>query len=792
MKTTNVLLPTEKELATNAYALNYIKTHIKPEWWGNGAGASSYYQSNRAKLLELRSHMAGTANTDRFKDQMGIDKDHSTVAIDWSPLATIPKIIKIVVDGESDDLYFVTANAIDDISQKEKSRRKHEIEAKMKMQDMLKEQSEKIGYDITFSDQLPETDEELFLQMELSEKLEQEVAIENAVRKIFKINKWNEISNRVKEDIATLRVGVISHALDPEIGIKIKYVDPIDYICSRDKDKARDGSGRDYHGEMLPLTIAEVRRLSGDTIPEEELLAAAKKFTKASSGVNLDRLNSDNINDTVVDVLRYCFRDVKKQVQKKKYNRHGGYKYVDKESDWEPIKGREGQKIESMYETWYGGYWILDTETIWDHKELEDLVRPKSNIRKALAPYSMYDINTPSLAEKILPMADAIQLAHLKMQLAAAKARSAGYMIDIDTLTNLQIGQGQTWTVPKLIKEFKEGDDLPYSGKTLDGATTPRLPVSLIPSTMGNEIVQYMNMIKHYQEEIERLTGINKFKDGSTPSGDALFGVQKLSILMSNNAVKHIFRGSESIALDTAYGVATRLQDLGIYGEIGDGLAQLIGQDTAKILQKQSDKHYWSFSIDLEMKPTAEEEEDYKTDLRLALERNAITPADKIELQSIDNIKLRSKFLAAKEKAKDRKEKMFQEKMVRIKAEEDRRTVVQTEKAKAISAQETLKAKRAVINFEAEAKGLLQSDEWLSKMKFMQAEYDRKKEIAIIESGAKHSMEKEKEQNKAVRSREEATMQARNNRIKEDKDDPVDYKKEKEFEESMENNYLEN
>lgn len=745
---------TDKEKTTKEYGLAFVQQVIWSEWFGEDRKKARYY-TRKSEFSELRSHMDGTVDISKFKDQLGINTDKSTLAIDWSYLPTIPKYIKTVIDGYSDDIYMVNADAIDSYSQKEKRMKRYEIEAKMKMKDMVESISKETGYDFTFDEKLPETDEELFLELELNNKLKHEIAIENSSRKIFKVNEWSETFNKIAEDLSVLGVGAATHEIDGEYGVQLRYADPLRMVYSRDQYGNRGGKGRFYYGEVLSLTIEEVKRLANGQVDVDKIHQFATNYSKVS------RPTQKQINSMSVDVVKFCFKATKTKVFKKKYNAHGGYKYLEKDMDWEPQAGRESTKVTSVYETWYGGYWIIGSDILWDYGEMKDLVRPKSNIRKAIAPYAIYDIGTQSLASKIRPMADQIQLTHLKIQIALAKMKAAGYMIDIDMLVDLPLGDGSTLTAQRQAEIWaSEGGDILYSGKAMDGSINPRLPINKYPGSDLAELSNLLAVKESYRQDIENLTGINQYRDGSTPNAKALVGVQKLAIMMSNNATKHIFRGAESISLQIAEGIATRLQDLGIYGEVGGGISQLIGEENAEILSKNKDRFYWAFTMNLELKPTEEERANFMQKADLALQAKIITFADYSELMSVDNVKLAAKMLGAKEKAKAREERRNQREMVLIQEGEKRKTAQVNAQFKAEEFNAEIQKEHAIETLKARLKAISDSNEWIFKTKYMQAEYNRKERIARIEAGTKQFVENQKEDRKDNREKLNGDIQS--------------------------------
>ena len=94
----------------------------------------------------------------------------------------------------------------------------------------------------------------------------------------------------------------------------------------------------------------------------------------------------------------------------------------------------------------YGGIYIMGTDCIFGYglvanvpKNIHDL----SKCRLSYSPVATNLMDNPkSMVDSCVGFADMLQITHLKIQQAIAKAKPDGLIIDIEGLENVQLGKG--------------------------------------------------------------------------------------------------------------------------------------------------------------------------------------------------------------------------------------------------------------------------------------------------------------------------------------------------------------
>ena len=85
-------------------------------------------------------------------------------------------------------------------------------------------------------DELPETDEELQLYMQLKFKPAIEIAEEEAINTIFDENHYDDLRKRFDYDQMVLGLSVAKHEFLKGSGVKVSYVDPANVVYSYTED----------------------------------------------------------------------------------------------------------------------------------------------------------------------------------------------------------------------------------------------------------------------------------------------------------------------------------------------------------------------------------------------------------------------------------------------------------------------------------------------------------------------------------------------------------------------------
>lgn len=653
-----VFLPTEVDIFQhdlpnevkdmNEYGKKWAQ-YIENEW--DLGSRDGNFAQRQGHMQEIRSHMIGDVNLDKYKPMFGVDsEDQSYMALNWKFPSIVSKYVNLVADGIEDDIFSPKIEAIDGQSLKEKKNVKESLQEKKYGKKLRKEFAKHFGE--RFSDKeeyVPESDDEIDVYMD-NFRNASEIASEVSVNKFMEINSFDEVKNKIKKDLSAYRVGIISIDKDSNKGIRINRVDPVNFIMSPDLENSNDKRGCYYYAQIEKKTISDIRSESNGELNEEDLKQIANSYSSHNVSPSTD------IDDKVVEVMYFTFKTTNKSVYKKKYDSYGGSKMIKKPSSWEPKKLHNFEKVEAEYDVWYKGHYVIGHDYIYGYGLNPNTARDPENLGIAYPPFVVYELDTESIAERIIPYAENIYTIYIKIQQLILSARPKGYAINIDALQNIDLGDSRALDPIKQIEIYDQSGKIIYSGQNIVG-DPDGLPIREVPGGISGDLQQLVMSYNHYLEQIESVSGINKIRDGSTPSAKAAVGTQKMALAASNNATKYIYNGFMSLYKNSTATLLRFIQSFSQDDKIKNKIISAIGQKNVDVIDEVQNLENRSFVTSVEIAMNEEEKQNLAQDVQIALKSGQIDITDKIDIMQAENIKYANLLLKSRKKVRAQKAK---------------------------------------------------------------------------------------------------------------------------------------
>jgi hypothetical protein len=658
----------DAEKASDEFGLQ-IGQAIQYEWFKKDGNQCRYYNQWR-DFHRLRLYARGEQSIKKYKDEIAIDGDLSYLNLDWTPVPVIPKFVDIVVNGMSDRLFKVKAYAQDALSQSKRSKYQDLMEGQMVAKDTLEIIQKKSGVDpfIMPPEELPKSDDELSLYMQLNYKPAIEIAEEEAINTILEENHYIDLRKRCDYDLMTLGIAVAKHEFLPGAGVEVKYVDPANIVYSYTEDPHFKDCF--YWGEIKTMPIIELLKID-PTLTNEDLEEISKYSQSWYDYYNVAQFYENDIfyRDTVT-VMYFNYKTTKNMVYKKKILETGGSKVVEKDDQFNPpaemMEEGRFEKISKRIDVWYDGVMVMGTNYLLKWELAQNMVRPKSASQHALPNYvavapRMYKGVIESLVRRMIPFADLIQMTHLKLQQVISRVVPDGVYIDADGLNEVDLGTGNAYNPEDALRLYFQTGSVIGRSYTQDGEfNNARVPIQQLTSNSGASKTQMLiTNYNHYLNMIRTVTGLNEARDASTPDPDSLVGLQKLAALNSNTATRHILDGSLYIFRSISEALTYRVADILEYSDFKDDFVNKIGKYNVSILNEISDLYIYDFGIFIEVAPDEEQKAQLEQNIQMALSKGDINLEDAIDIREIKNLKLANQLLKLKRKQKqDREEQM--------------------------------------------------------------------------------------------------------------------------------------
>ena len=775
-------LASDAEKASKEYGL-MVGRAIESEWFRKEGGQSRFY-NNRDTYHKLRTYAMGEQSVRKYKDELAINGDISYLNLDWTPVPIIPKFVDIVVNGISNRLFDVKAEAVDPVSSNKKAMYKNRIQTEMRNKEDFEEIGAMLGKNMfsTQPDALPETDDELDLHMKIDYKDDIEIAEEKAIETTLKYNNYELTKRRVDEDATTLGISAVKHTFNRDEGIKIEYVDPSDLVYSPTEDPYFDDCY--YFGEVKNVNITEIKKINPSLTQEDidEIAKSSSKFD-AYQGMR-GGYKTDNFDYNTATLLYFCYKTDKNIVYKKKKTASGGEKVLRKDDQFNPPKTEQArfEKLSKRIDVWYEGVLVLGTNKILKWDLMKNMVRPKSSMSKVYAPFivsapKMYRGQIDSLVKRMIPFADQIQLLHLKLQQVAAKMIPDGVFIDIDGLSSVNLGNGNTYSPQEALNLYFQTGSVIGRSLTEEGEfNSGKVPIQELTSSGANaKISSLINMYNYNLNMLRGVTGLNEARDGSMPDSNALVGVQKLAALNSNTATRHILKSGIFITQRLAECVNYRISDVLEYSDMREDFIKNIGRYSVEILEEIKELHLHDFGIFIELHPDEEEKQMLEQNIQTSLSAGKIDIDDAIDIRGIKNVKIASQLLKVRKRRKEKLDNKRQQENIALQAEANQQAAMAAEQGKQQTALAKMEAEAKIKQLEAELEMQRMQQEFLLKSELIKMQKGIDSQIKATELQMQKDKEEYKEDRKDKRTAKQATQQSKLIQQRNQDLDPIDF-----------------
>lgn len=763
-------LATDAERASDEFGLQ-VGQGIQYEWFRKDGNSCRYYSQWR-DFRRLRLYARGEQPIGKYKNELAVDGDLSYLNLDWTPVPIIPKFVDIVVNGMSDRLFKVKAYAQDAMSQAKRSKYQDMIESQMVSKDILTTIKEKTGVDTFMMDpeQLPETDEELSLYMQLKFKPAIEIAEEEAINTIFDENHYDDLRKRLDYDATVIGIEVAKHEFLQGTGVQISYVDPANIVYSYTEDPFFKDCF--YWGEIKTLPIGELMKID-QSLTREDLQEITQYSQAWYDYYNVSQFSENSMfNRDTCTLLYFNYKTTKKVVYKKKTLEGGGSRIIEKDETFNPptemMEEGNFEKIEKTIDVWYEGIMVMGTNILLQWRMSENMVRPKSASQHALPNYvacapRMYKGVIESLCRRMIPFADLIQITHLKLQQVIARTVPDGVFIDADGLNEIDLGTGNAYNPEDALRLYFQTGSVIGRSFTQDGDfNNARVPITQLNSNSGAAKTQMLiTNMNHYVDMIRSVTGLNEARDGSNPDPNSLVGLQKMAALNSNTATRHILDGSLYVYRSLAEALTYRVADILQYADFKDEFANQIGKYNVSILEEIKDLYIYDFGIFIEVSPDEEQKAQLEGNIQMALSKGDINLEDAIDIREIRNIKLANQLLKMKRiKTQERLEKNEMQKQAMMAQQQLKSQEMAGQVAMQkidLETRSKMQIKQAEVAFD------IQKMEKEAEMKsyLMREEFDYNMQIRGMETSNMNSREQTKEDAKGKRISQQNTEQSK-------------------------------
>jgi len=734
---------------------------IEGEWF-HGGRSGNRFATNWNKYHNLRLYARGEQPIQKYKDELSINGDLSYLNLDWKPVPVISKFVDIVVNGMSEKRYKINAYAQDPESIKKRTNYASGLLRDITAKAEIEQIKQMMGLDLySTPDQsnLPETEEEISIHMQLKYKPSIEIAEEEVINNTLDKNKFELIRRRLNHDLTVLGIAAVKTDWNKAEGVVVNYCDPAKMVWSYTEDPNFEDIY--YVGEVKSITIPELKK-QYPSISEEELDRISKMGNRSDYVVGWN-----DYDENTVQVLYFEYKTYMNQVFKLKQTGVGLEKVIEKTDSFDPPPSDTFKKVSRTIEVLFTGAKILGYDQMIDWRLSENMTRPyadttKVNMNYAISAPRMYKGRIESTVSKITGFADMINITNLKIQQVISKLVPDGVYLDIDGLAEVDLGNGTSYNPQEALNMYFQTGSILGRSLTQEGdMNRGKVPIQELSSSNGQaKLSALINTYQYYLQMIRDVTGLNEARDGSAPMEDTLVGLQKLAANASNVATRHILQSSLYLAARTCENISLRIADSIEFALTNNSLQEAISAYNVGTLQEISKLHLHDFGIYLELEPEDEEKAQLEQNIQIALKSGGIDIEDVIDIREIQNIKLANEVLKQKRKKKAEADRQAQLQNIQAQANAnaeaaEKAAFAEVQKQQALT-QEKVNIEQAKSQFEIQR---LRAEAEI-KRELMQAEFNFNMQLAQVRANAETQKEQEIEDRKDKRIRMQGTQQS--------------------------------
>ena len=722
--------------AGSDYGKKYAKAILGQ--WGGVDNTQGLFQKRQREFERNRDYAQGTQDTRIYKQILSsldpTNNDGTLLNIDWSPVPIVPKFVKIVVNKILARKPYPNVDAIDTISRTEKEERKARIKAAIENKQFLKEMRQMGVQLMDDIDSLPDSTDEAEIFLDTNIKIAAEIAAQISTNLTLEWNSFNDsVFRRAVEDLVVCGVAAVKRENDPNHGIVERYVDPSGIVHSYSEDPTM----RDlvYAGEIRQMSIIDLKRIAKNLTEEEWKKVAVSnqsKFGNDSSKLNsmwydpTSGRNSYGYDDFRVTVLDFEFIGLDQQIYEEKQSKYGNigfyYKGEEYKMPTQSVFDRNPFYMDIMCV--YGGIYIPGADALVSYSKKNNQPRNIHDISRTTLSYSIVYTNfrrmmPKSMVSSIVGFADQLQITHLKIQQAIAKAKPDGIMIDIEGLSNVSLGNGGELSPLDIQDIYEQTGVMYYRSKNPEGGFQ-NPPIREINNTIRN-INELVTLYNHYLGMIRDATGINEVMDGSTPKGEALVGVREQALAAANNAIYDITHSSMVLYKKVCEDIIKCVQILPKDSVLYKTYTKAIGKESMNTIKEFEKLPMYNFGVVVQTEMDDTDKMYLEQNIQQSLAQGEIDLEDAIAIRKLRDIDQAERLLIVRRSRR-----------IKRRQQEAQQNVQNQIDAQTSAAQAKMQADSQIEQVKAQSRLQVESQLMQLEMQKIQLEYQLKAQLESI------------------------------------------------------------
>jgi hypothetical protein len=701
--------------------------------------------NNRVAYTHTINAIQGIQNFNKYQKLTDQNVSHNSnltaLNLNKGPLQLLSKYFRHLTGKLNDVEFDISVKPNNSLARKSEDEYRTVLKTFMQLRKILEDN--KVGEISEFLGEggfdVPENNEELEIQMQMSKPSQLAMFIKRALREINYLDKNDQKFTEADYNMVAFGAAAIETVLNQN-GIPTKTViDPRDLLVGfSNTEDARDVS---EIGKYRMATINDIRQEDRDGNLKDEDLKNIESFCIGKYGNDYayspqmygvgDDLYS-KYRCLVLDLYFYSYDEEVKVAKKDKNGnprvqpkQHGYYR--GKEAEYE-AKYPDKKIYRTTTQNVYKVSWIVGTDYIWNFGLVKNIARPSTDIFKATLPIALMcplikNGRTVSIIEEMIAVTERANRFWEKMEEAIATSRPNGFELNIDSFMQAIAGLAdQGYTFERCLQMVMEQNIILTSTKGMGGITNGAKPFQERYGGLGPDFEQYYNGL---QGCILLLQEISGFGGAATGSPEKYTGkkVAELAVASADYSIRHLFRAKKTLFENVMQSTSRLLLDSITLGD-SEVLRNYIGEEAFDFIKNNANAYECMLMI--EFRSSKEEwahvYQAAEKALATPLEQGGIAYPDYLKIVTAETLEEAEQFLRLLYNKNTKKFEQQQQKLIQMNGEEQRKSAVMNAEAAKKQFEAELAHERQKIALQTAAELDKMQAEFLYKLKEKQLE----------------------------------------------------------------------
>jgi hypothetical protein len=655
------ILSNDSEKDSPEFGFNFMQAAYNN--WNTGYNGET--RSGRQTRFDYnRSFAMGRQPMQEYKDILDLDGEDSVIQLIYEPLPIAIPFLMRMDDRYNQRVEKISCNAIDPYTTEKKKKAKDNAKFKLKERPKIEALQRDAGVQIEdYKENDPETEEEVEVEFGYNYKEREEVIMQELINIVFYDNDMSGvIKQRILDDLRCCGFAGTKTYIDANGRIKIRFIQPENLITSY--CKWNDFRDWQYIGEVYSESIAYIRLKYPGKISEQQLFNLASRHVSRCG--NPDEFSYgwtqayttalarpyDGWRIELIELECKTLYDLKYRTWENEY----GKEKLDPLNKNTKNVPPENIIQSNAYEVTYTGVMVADAGTTDEDEEKpwayvlewglsKNMVKPQENLQEVVSSYVVYMygnhkmVNKP-LVETMIPSIKKMQLIDLKQQAIIAAAMPDGYDVDISTMSDVDIGNGQGVLSPFALYKIKKQTGIGF-WKLIDDGGLEKRRESITPNNVpfSGKLEQLRQEWNAEFDTLMKITGDNNLAQGQITNQAVSQEVVKQAKQTGESSSNYIYNSYLNILTRTAKLAQLRGWDILVFGKKNnryyDGYRKSLGDGKVEYIKVEADDDFDRTTFNIQLTAIVDDSAQLFLEQNLtdAIKKKEITVADAMEVR---------------------------------------------------------------------------------------------------------------------------------------------------------------